>query len=283
MKYKINLYDILKITFIWVLITFSLSWSCQNKIIKNNFTFVAKSIQPMKKNLIEAIKAKFVGIDDNTADRLAQRLIRKGDPITNEDEVAAAVATITLADVLKSVSDFSADDAKKRYETKYGLKDGVPVKKEDDDDPDGGGTDPQKKKDPQGAEDPLKEAKAAFAEMLKGFSSKLETMGADIAAIKTGKLTETRKSRVEQIVKDLRDSQKKSYLRYPFDKMSDEEFDNHLTEVQTEVNEILAEDKAAGSVVSAPLGVRHEPAGKVKEATKDEMDTLLGKFNLPTN
>ena len=234
----------------------------------------------MKKKLTEAIKAKFVGIDDNTATRLADRALRKGEPITTDDEVAAAVEAITLSDVLKSVSDFSADDATRKYETKYGLKNGVPEKKETEEEK------PEKKpaektEEPAKAPDPMAEMKALFEKFSKEMAGKINAINTDIASIRTGKITETRKARIEQAIKGLRDSQKKAYSRIPVDKMSDEEFDNLLTEVAEEVNDIIADNKASGSIVSAPFGVNHHggnPDGK--EATKDEIDALVGKFNL---
>lgn len=232
----------------------------------------------MKKKLIEAIKAKFVGIDDNTAGRLAERTIRKGDPITTDDEVAASVEAITLTDVLKSVSDFSADDSRRKYEEKYGLKDGVPVKKDPADEE----KDEKKPAEPKpdAGADPTEALKALFAETLKGLTGKIDALGADISAIKTGKLTETRRARIDAIIAPLRESQKKAYSRISVDKMTDDEFEDLLTEVQTEVNDIESENKAAGSVVSAPLGGRHTTPATGKEASKEEMDALVGKFNL---
>lgn len=230
----------------------------------------------MKKKLIEAIKAKFVGIDDNTANRLAERTIRKGDPITTDDEVNAAVETISLSDVLKSVSDFSADDAKRKYEEKYGLKDGAPVKKEPEEKP-------EEKQEPEKKEekaDPIEALKAAFLEMQKALNGKIDALGTDITAIKTGKLTESRRARIDAIINPLRDSQKKAYTRIPVDKLSEDEFDNLISDIQSEVNDIVAENKAAGGVVTAPLGGRHLPPQSGKEATKEEMDALVGKFNL---
>lgn len=234
----------------------------------------------MKKKLIEAIKAQFVGIDDNTAGRLAERLIRKGDPITTEDEAVAAAKTITLSDVLKSVSDFSADDATRKYEAKYGLKNGVPEKKDPEDGKEtkdeAGGKAGEKPKQ----EDPMAGVKDLVASMLKDLSGKIETLGTDIAAIKTGKLTESRKAKVDTVIKNLRDSQKKAYTRIPLDKMSDDEFDSFLSEISEEVNEIVAEDKANGSAFTAPLGAVHHQPGDGKEASKEELDNLVSKFNI---
>ena len=228
----------------------------------------------MKKKLIDAIKAKFVGIDENTAGRLAERAIKKGDPITSDDEVASAVEAITLSDVLKSVSDFSADDATRKYESKYGLKDGAPVKRETET------PKPEEKptEKPKEEVNPLDAIKASFAEMLKGLNGKIDALGTDIAAIKTGKLTENRKAKIDAVIAPLRDSQKKAYGRISIDKMTDEDFENLLSEIQEEVNDIAAENKAAGSVINAPLGGRHI-APTSKEASKEEMDALVDKFN----
>lgn len=233
----------------------------------------------MKKKLTEAIKAKFVGIDDNTAGRLADRALRKGEPITTDDEVVAAVEAITLSDVLKSVSDFSADDATRKYEQKYGLKNGVPEKvkteeEKQEEEP------PEKAKKPKEEPDPVAEMKALFQKSLKDLYGKMETMSSDIASIRSGKVAETRKAKLEQVIKGLRDSQKRAYYRIPVEKMSEEEFDSLLTDVTEEVNDIIADNKASASVVSAPFGVHHGGAPDGKEATKEELDTLVGKFNL---
>lgn len=233
----------------------------------------------MKKKLTEAIKAKFVGIDDNTAIRLADRALKKGEPITTDDEVAAAVEAITLSDVLKSVSDFSSDEATRKYEAKYGLKNGVPEKEEVKEEKKE--KEPAPKEAPAKEEDPLAELKALFANSLKDLTGKIEAINTDIASIRTGKISETRKAKLDQITKGLRESQKKAYARIPLDKMSEDEFDSFLSDVTEEVNDIIAEDKATGSVVTAPLGVRHhDGGGSQKEATTAELDTLMGKFNL---
>ena len=242
---------------------------CQNK-----FYFT------MRKELIDAIKAKFVGIDENTANRLATRAISKGEPITTEDEVAAVVDAITLADVVKSVSDFSADESKRKYETKYGLKDGKPVedpKKE----PEGKKTGEDPEPSGQGQKDDLKAAlESALTKALAGLNGRLDTMSAEISAFKANRVAEGRKEKLNGIIKDLRDSQKKAYSRIALDKMSEEEFDSLLTEIKEEVNDIVAENKASGGVVGAPFGGVHNTPAPGKAATKEELDELVGKFNL---
>ena len=129
--------------------------------------------------------------------------------------------------------------------------------------------------------DPLAEMKSLFTNALKDLTGKIDAINSDIVTIKTGKVAETRRAKVDQVIKGLRDSQKKAYARIPVDKMTDEEFETTLAEIGEEVNDIIAENKANGSVVSAPLGGTHrgnETNGK--EATKEELDSLIGKFNL---
>ena len=237
----------------------------------------------MKKELIAAIKAKFVGIDDNTAKRLAERAIAKSEsPITTEDEVNVAVEAITLADVLKSVNDFSADDAVKRYEAKYGLENGekkvTPGPKPTEPKP----AEPKPTEPKPSEPKPEDTFKALLNEFKTAMTTEFNAIKGDLAAMKTGKISETRRARLETLLKDLKDFQKKPYARIDLSKMSDEEFESFCTDVKEEVNDILAENRASTSNITPPIGgKRHEQSGPTKEATKDEMDALMDKFNLP--
>ncbi|MBO4718989.1 MAG: hypothetical protein J5658_03845 [Prevotella sp.] len=241
----------------------------------------------MKKKLIEAIKAKFVGIDDNTAKRLAERAIAKSEAITNDDEVAAAVEAIAWSDVLKSVSDFSADEAVKRYEEKYNLEKGERKKSPEKDDNSNKPAEPQVKPAPQqGGESGDKTAefmdaiKGALAEQQKEFARQMKELSDGLASLRNGRIAENRKAQLNGLLKDLKDYQKRPYGRIQVEKMSDDEFDNFLAEVKEEVNDIVAENRASGAVVSPALGGRHIPSGPVKEATKEELDNLMGKFDM---
>lgn len=231
----------------------------------------------MKKKLIEAIKAKFVGIDDNTAKRLAQRAIDKSESITTDDEVAAAVEAITLTDVLKSVNDFSADEAVKKYEEKYGLDKGE-KKVDPNNPPEPPKPNPEPPKPQEGKDDPM----AAFKEMFNAFSQelnkKLQTVSDDVAAMKSGRISENRKAKLNDLLKDLKDYQKKPYGRIKVDAMTDEEFNTFLSEVKEEVNDIISESRASGGIVTPALGGGHTPTGPVKEATDAEIQALVDKF-----
>ena len=232
----------------------------------------------MKKKLIEAIKAKFVGIDDNTAERLAKRTIQKGEPITNDDEVQVAVDAISLSDVLKSVTDFSADDAIKKYEEKYGLNKGE-KKTDPNNPPEPPKPEPPKPNDDGNKEpDVMKAVKELFSAFQNEISQKLQTVSNDVAAMKSGRISETRRARLNELLKDLKETQKKPYGRIDVEKMTDEDFDNFLTEVKEEVGEIISENRASSGIITPPFGGRHEPTGPVKEASEAEINALVDKF-----
>ena len=82
----------------------------------------------MKKKLLEALKTKFVGIDEAILDRIATK---KAEGLTDESKITALVDGITIQYVIQSYGDYRANEANvssvNNYEEKYGLKDGKPV------------------------------------------------------------------------------------------------------------------------------------------------------------
>ena len=82
----------------------------------------------MKKKLLDALKTKFVGIDEVILERIAAK---KAEGITDESKITTIVDGITIQDVVKSYGDYRANEANissvNNYEEKYGLKDGKPV------------------------------------------------------------------------------------------------------------------------------------------------------------
>lgn len=84
----------------------------------------------MKKKLLDALKTKFVGIDEVVLERIATK---RAEGLTDESKVTAIVDGITIQDVVKSYGDFRANEAATssvtNYEEKHGLKDGKPIEK----------------------------------------------------------------------------------------------------------------------------------------------------------
>ncbi|MCM1225431.1 MAG: hypothetical protein NC548_64395, partial [Lachnospiraceae bacterium] len=84
----------------------------------------------MKKELLDALKAKFPGVSDNVLDRIATKLAKT---VTTAEQVKTAVERVTIQQVIESYGDSRATEASntarenavKDYETRYGLKDGV--------------------------------------------------------------------------------------------------------------------------------------------------------------
>ena len=79
----------------------------------------------MKKKLLEALKTKFVGVDEAILERMATK---KAEGVTDESQITGIVDGINFQDVVKS---YGANEANvssvKNYEEKHGLKDGKPV------------------------------------------------------------------------------------------------------------------------------------------------------------
>ena len=138
---------------------------------------------------------------------------------------------------------------------------------------------PEEKKDnPPEKPDLMAAMKEMFSAFSKEMNQKFQTVSDEVSAIKTGRISEGRKAKLADAIKDLKDSQKKPYGRIKVDSMTDDEFDNFLSEVKEEVSDIISENRASGGVITPALGGRHAPSGPVKEATDAEIQALVDKF-----
>lgn len=129
----------------------------------------------MKKKLLEALKTKFVGIDEAILERFAAKRVEN---VTDESQITAIVDGITIQDVIKSYGDYRANEAASssvsNYEEKHGLKDGKPVTK--------GGNEEEKGKNGKKAyaADELEDFfTAKLEEKLKPYQQKLEAYEAE--------------------------------------------------------------------------------------------------------
>ena len=102
----------------------------------------------MKKKLLEALQAKFSGVEANVLEPTVNRLLKT---TTKEEEITTAVEGVTFQQIVESYGDSrstqAAETASKRaitsYEKQHKLKDGKPL--EDTGDGDGKKVDPDKK------------------------------------------------------------------------------------------------------------------------------------------
>ena len=194
----------------------------------------------MRKEILDALKAKFPGVSDSVLGRIADKLAKTA---TTAEQVTTAVEGVTIQQVIESYGDSRATEASntarenavKDYESRYGLKDGVKVTNNTNnggEQPTGGSA-----TNPTGGDET-----PAWAKTL------LERIG----RLEASKTTETRKQQLNAIIGKLPETTRKAYERLPLDKYSDEEFTTMLGEVTTEVEGIVDETQARGGVFGKP-------------------------------
>ncbi|MCD8313568.1 MAG: hypothetical protein LUC24_05345 [Bacteroidales bacterium] len=228
----------------------------------------------MKKEILDALKAKFTGVSDTILDGIAERLAKT---VTTAEEVKTAVDGVTFQQVLESYGDSRATGATKtavlNYEKKYGLKDGVKVKAEGDDTDKN--TDPNKNAD-GGTDDMPKWAKSLF-ESQKKLEERLTAQDRDRTA-------ESRRKQLSDVISRLPESLRKGYERTSVDGIGDDEFRTLIGEISKEVDGIVKATRQKGAV----FGVPGSNAGKggtgteegAAEATEAEVKDLLGRLSL---
>lgn len=188
----------------------------------------------MKKELLEALKAKFVGVSDTILGRIADKLAKTA---TTAEQVKTAVEGVTLQQVIESYGDSRATEASntarekaiKDYETRYNLKDGTSI-----DTTNGGsaatGT-------TSGGDD--------TPAWVKAITERLDR-------IESARTTETRTQQLNAVIGKLPEHVRKAYERIPVDKYSSDDFSTLLTEITTEVAGIADDTAAKGGVFGKP-------------------------------
>lgn len=235
----------------------------------------------MKKNLIAALATKFEGVDAKILSRIADRIM-SDKTIESEEDVNSAVEEVTFADILKHYGDSRATEATRKavsnYEKKHGIKDGKPVElknqEEEDDDTDDTNPDDTNKKPKQSNQE------NELAKILKQMSAKMDEQAKEIKQLKLGRVAESREKILDGVIKDLKESQKKPYKRYTLDAMTDDEFDEFIEEITSEVAEVVKENKASEAAGFNPLlgGQRHSKEDDNTKATDAEIEAIVGKL-----
>ncbi len=206
----------------------------------------------MRKEILEALKAKFTGVSDTILDRVAKKL---ADTVTNAEEVAAAVEGVTFQQVLESYGDSRATDAQKtavaNYEKKHNLKNGVKLEEN------GGGEKPQpqetKPKENEEQTKVAEEKTPAWAQVLIDDNKKLKEQ---IAAMQGEKTASTRRAALAKVLEGAPDKIKARFEK-DFDRLNfkdDEDFNAWLGETTTDVKDLTSEFQSKGGVVSQPKG-----------------------------
>lgn len=219
----------------------------------------------MRKQILDALKAKFPGVSDAILGRIADKIAKT---VTNEEDVTTAVEGVTVNQVLESYGDSRATEATQtavsNYEKKHGLKDGQKVQggapqseTNNDTEPGAGGTD-------------LAKITAAIAAAVKPLQDEITTL-------KAGKMSETRRQQLDAVMANSSDKFR-TRTGKNFDRLSfkdEEDFNSWLEEVKTEAEEDSAESAARGTVFGRPK-VGQSTGGK-DEVPKNIADYLDGK------
>ena len=228
----------------------------------------------MKKELLDALTAKFPGVSATILGRIADKLAKTA---TTAEQVKTAVDGVTFQQVLESYGDSRATEATQtavsNYEKKHGLKDGKKV--------DGGAPEPEPepKPDPKGGDDLAKTIAAELAKAVKPLQD-------EIANLKQGRVSETRKQQFGAVIEKLPENFRKGYSRISVDTLSDDEFKTLLDEAKAEVDAIVSETSARGAVLGRPLGnggkgtAANHQSGSTQEATAEEAAAVTDKLGI---
>lgn len=196
----------------------------------------------MKKEILEALKAKFVGVSEAILNRIADKLAKT---VIKQEDVATAIEGVTFQQVLESYGDSRATEAQQtavtNYEKKHGLKDGKKVEEPK----------PTEQPKPNEETKPGKEDMPAWA---KALIDSNKTLSDKLSAMEGEKIATSRKSSLEAILKNapekIRQRYEKDFVRMTF--KDDEDFNSWIGEITPDVEAITNEYQAKGSVVTRP-------------------------------
>lgn len=232
----------------------------------------------MKQKILEALKAKFPGVNANVLNRIADKLAKT---VTTDEQITTAIAGVTkeFIEIIESYGDSRATEAQQTavqtYETKYGLKDGQKIDN-------GGGSQGGQQGEtqtvqPQSAGGEQVPAWAqALIESNKTITERLNKMDGD-------RTTATRKQQLSTIIEKLPENLRKAYERTPVDGLTDEQFNTLVGEITTEVDGIVNDTRAKGAVFGRPAAQNGGSSSQGNELTKEQLEAISHRDNKPAD
>lgn len=220
----------------------------------------------MKQKLLELLTAKFLGKGTTRKDTLARLASAFATQCTTEEEAQALIDKISV----EQVTDFEKEhrsevDSEIAKATKTALDNAEKGKGGEG----SGEGNPEPKKEEGGNSDPTDIASIVAAAIEKANAPLLQ----EIANIKAGKTTETRLSRMEEVLKDVNPELKAKTLK-DFGRMSfenDDSFEEYLTETTTDIQTINQTIVNQGLAGHQPGNGGAGKGGKLSEAEYDDM------------
>ena len=224
----------------------------------------------MRKELFDALKAKFPGVNANVLNRIAEKLAKT---VTTDEQVTTAVAGVTqeFIEIIESYGDSRATEAQQtavhNYETRHGLKDGQKI------DANGGaagqagsGTTVQQQQSAGGAQEQVPAWAQALIDSNKKLNDRLDKMDGE-------RTTATRRQQLSAIIEKLPEKLRKAYERTPVEGLTDEQFNTLVGEITTEVNGIVSEVQAKGAVFGKPT-VTGGTGNQGGELSKEQQEAI---------
>lgn len=205
----------------------------------------------MKKEALDALKAKYPGVSEAILSRIADKIAKTA---KTQEEVTAAVEGVTFQQVLESYGDSRATEAQQtavtNYEKKHGLKDGKKVETGGEPKPgETGGAGEGEKGGAAGGSDLAAQIAAAIAAEMKPLKDEL-------AAMKGEKTANSRKAALNKVLEGapekIRQRYEKDFARMTFN--DDEDFNAWIGEITPDVEAITSDFNAKGGVVGRPKG-----------------------------
>lgn len=229
----------------------------------------------MKKQILEALKAKFQGVSEAILNRIADKLAKT---VTTAEQVATAVEGVTIQQVIESYGDSRATEAQQtavhNYEAKYGLKDGVKVD-------DGGGSQDgqqgvvQTVQTQQQGGDAIPTWAQTLIDSNKALTERLNKMDVD-------RTTATRKQQLQTIIEKLPEKLRKAYERTPVDGLTEEQFNTLFSEISSEVEGIVNETQVKGAVFGRPAA-QNGRTNQGNDLTKEQVEAISHRDNKPAD
>lgn len=231
----------------------------------------------MRKELFEALKAKFPGVNANVLNRIADKLAKT---VTTAEQVTTAVAGVTqeFIDIIESYGDSRATEAQQtavhNYEQRYGLKDGVKLEN-------GGGTGGE-----HGTETEKNKSAGEGAEAVPEWAKTLidtnKALSERIAKMETERTTTTRKQQLNEVIGKLPENLRKAYERTPVDNITDEEFTTLISDITKEVDGIVKATTQRGAVFGRPSATGNQ-GNQDGTLTKEQEAAIAHRDSKPTS
>lgn len=217
----------------------------------------------MKHKLLELLNARFLG-KGVRKDVLARLATAYSLQITTEEEAQALVEKLTDEQVTEFQKELRSEvDSEIAKATKTALENAGKGKGGE------GDQNPEPGKGEGGSSDPTDIASIIAAAIEKANAPLLQ----EINSIKAGKTTETRLSRMEEVLKDVNPELKAKTLK-DFGRMSfenDESFEEYLTETTTDIQTINQTIVNQGLAGHQPGNGGAGKGGKLSDAEYDDM------------